>query len=225
MRILVVEDEKKTAGFVRKGLVEHGFQVEVAANGREGLAQALAEDYDLAILDVLVPDGDGWSILTALRQAGKATPVLFLTALDSVAARVKGLELGADDYLVKPFAFSELLARIRSVLRRSQQVAALVRIGDLEIDTGRQRARRAGQVLELTPKEFLLLTLLARHVGETLSRQLIGEHVWGVRCAGDSNVVDVHVRRLRAKLDDPFEQKLLHTVRGLGYVLQERPVK
>jgi two-component system copper resistance phosphate regulon response regulator CusR len=223
MRILVVEDEKKTAAFLRRGLTENGFAVEVAAHGEDGLRQALAGAPDLILLDVMLPERDGWSILSALRQAGRQTPILFLTARDAVRDRVKGLELGADDYLVKPFAFSELLARIRTVLRRSAAGSAeSLRIADLEIDLVRDRAARAGKALDLTPKEFGLLTLLARRRGEVLSRALIAEQVWAMGCAGESNVVDVHVRRLRAKVDDPFPQKLIHTVRGVGYVLDDR---
>jgi two-component system copper resistance phosphate regulon response regulator CusR len=222
MKILLVEDEKKTAAYVRKGLTEHGFTVEAADKGEEGLRRALDGTYDLLILDVMLPGRDGWSILEDLRRAGKRTPVLFLTARDAIRDRVKGLELGADDYLVKPFAFSELLARVRSILRRSGGPREVVRVADLEIDLIRDRAERAGTPLELTPKEFALLALLARRAGEVLSRPLIAEQVWGVSLSGDTNVVDVHVRRLRAKVDDPFDWKMIHTVRGMGYVLEDR---
>jgi two-component system copper resistance phosphate regulon response regulator CusR len=223
MRLLVVEDEKKTAASLCKGLTENGFAVDVAATGDDGLRAALAGPYDLILLDVMLPHRDGWSLLTELRKAGNQTPVLFLTARDAVRDRVKGLELGADDYLVKPFAFSELLARVRSILRRTPARAAeVLTAADLEVDLIRGRASRSGKRLELTPKEFALLSLLIRRKGEVLSRSLIAEQVWEIRYGGDSNVVDVHVRRLRAKVDDPFDRKLIHTVRGVGYVLDER---
>jgi two-component system copper resistance phosphate regulon response regulator CusR len=181
-------------------------------------------EYDLLILDVMLPGRNGWSILTELRREGKRTPVLFLTARDAVHDRVKGLELGADDYLVKPFAFSELLARLRSILRRSgAHLPETLVIADLEIDLLRRKAARGGQRLDLTPKEFALVSLLARRQGEVLSRALIAEQVWDMRLDSDTNVVDVHVRRLRSKVDDPFAKKLIHTVRGVGYVLEDRP--
>ncbi len=224
MKILVIEDERKTAAYLRKGLAENGFTVDLTDLGDDGLHLALTGAYDLIILDVMLPQRDGWSVLTELRRAGSTTPVLFLTARDAIADRVKGLELGADDYLVKPFAFSELLARVRSVLRRRVgQQAEIIRIADLEIDLLRHKATRGGQRLDLTPKQFALLALLARRVGEVLSRTLIAEQVWDMNFDSDTNVVDVHVRRLRAKVDDPFERKLIHTVRGVGYVLEERP--
>jgi len=223
MKLLVVEDEEKTAAYLQKGLQENGFVLDVARNGDDGLHLARTAHYDLIILDVMLPQRDGWSVLTALRELGKATPVLFLTARDSIQDRVKGLELGADDYLIKPFAFSELLARVRSILRRgpSRQSDELV-VGDLTIDFRRHRAERAGRRLDLTPKEFALLSLLARHAGEVLSRTLIAEQVWDMNFDSDTNVVDVHVRRLRSKVDDPFEHKLIHTVRGVGYVCEAR---
>ena len=224
MRILVVEDEKKTAAYLRRGLTENGFTVDVAAEGEDGLRQALAGAHDLIILDVMLPGRDGWSVLDALRRAGRQTPILYLTARDAVRDRVKGLELGADDYLVKPFAFSELLARVRSILRRGPpRPPETVRVADVELDLLRQRATRAGRRLDLTPKEFGLLSLLARRAGEVLSRALIAEQVWDMSFDSGSNFVDVHVRRLRSKVDDPFERKLIHTVRGVGYVLEERP--
>jgi two-component system copper resistance phosphate regulon response regulator CusR len=223
MKILIVEDEVKTSSYLRKGLVENGFVVDVAARGDEGLFRARNQQYDLVILDVMLPEQDGWSVLSAMRGAGLRTPVIFLTARDSVQDRVKGLDLGADDYLVKPFAFSELLARVRSLLRRGPvRQAETVQVADLELDQVRYRATRAGQRLDLTPKEFLLLSLLARRCGEVLSRTLIAERVWDMNFDSDSNVVDVHVRRLRGKVDDPFERKLIHTVRGVGYVLEDR---
>jgi two-component system copper resistance phosphate regulon response regulator CusR len=223
MRVLLVEDETKIAAFLRKGLAENGFVVDVARQGDDGLHLARTVAYDLVVLDVMLPNLDGWAILTALRQEGKQTPVLYLTARDSVADRVKGLELGADDYLVKPFAFSELLARIRSILRRGPaRQPETVRVADLEVDVVRLRAFRSGQRLDLTPKEFALLSLLARRAGEVLSRTLIAEQVWDMNFDSDTNVVDVHIRHLRSKVDDPFERKLIHTVRGVGYVLEER---
>jgi two-component system copper resistance phosphate regulon response regulator CusR len=222
VKILVVEDEKKAAAYLRKGLLENGFVVDLAAAGEEGAALARAGGYELLILDVMLPRRDGWSVLSELRREGVQTPVLFLTAKDSLPDRVKGLNLGADDYLVKPFAFSELLARVRSILRRGPtRRAETLRRGDLEIDLVRHRAARAGKKLDLTPKEFSLLSFLARHPGEVQSRTTIAEQVWDMNFDGGTNVVDVHVRRLRSKVDDPFERKLIHTVRGMGYVLDE----
>jgi two-component system copper resistance phosphate regulon response regulator CusR len=224
MKVLIVEDERKTAAYLCKGLSENGFDVEVASQGEAGLRLARAGSYDLIILDVMLPERDGWSVLAELRRHGRQTPVLFLTARDAVSDRVKGLELGADDYLVKPFAFAELLARVHSVLRRSPaRPPETLRIADLELDLVRNRASRGGQRLDLTPKEFGLLSLLARRAGEVLSRTLIAEQVWDMSYDSDSNVVDVHVRRLRSKVDDPFDRKLIHTVRGVGYVLEDRP--
>lgn len=221
MKILVVEDEPKTAAYLRNGLVENGFVADVSQRGDDGLHAATAGDYDLIILDVMLPERDGWSVLSALRAAGRRTPVLFLTARDGVQDRVKGLELGADDYLVKPFAFSELLARVRSVLRRGPgRQPDVLRVADLEIDVTRHHAFRDGHRIDLTPKEFLLLSLLARRSGEVLSRTFIAEHVWDMNFDPGTNVVDVHVRRLRSKVDEPFERKLIRTVRGLGYVLE-----
>ncbi|MBI1929791.1 heavy metal response regulator transcription factor [Candidatus Poribacteria bacterium] len=223
MRILIVEDETKTAAYLRKGLSENGFVVDVAAQGEDGLFLARMGNYDLVILDVMLPGRDGWSVIAEIRRCGKQTPVLFLTARDSVHDRVKGLELGADDYLVKPFAFSELLARARSILRRGPtRQPEILRILDLEIDLLRHKAMRGGMRLDLTPKEFALLSLLVRRTGEVLSRTLIAEQVWDMNFDSDTNVVDVAVRRLRRKVDDPFTKKLIHTVRGVGYVLENR---
>ena len=223
MRILIIEDEKKTAAFLHKGLSESGFIVDTEENGKQGLLLALGKEYDLIILDVMLPERDGWSILSTLRQAGKQMPVLFLSARDAVQDRVKGLELGADDYLIKPFAFSELLARVRLLLRRGPtRHSEILRIADLEIEFARQKAIRSGNRLDLTAKEFALLSLLMRRTGEVLSRTLIAEQVWDINFDSDTNVIDVAIRRLRSKVDDPFEKKLIHAVRGVGYVLEER---
>ena len=223
MHILIIEDEKKTAAYLQKGLTEQGFIVDVSNEGDEGLLFASTVDYDLIILDVMMPLRDGWSVLQALRRGGKLTPVLFLTARDSIEDRVKGLELGADDYLVKPFAFVELLARIRSILRRGPvRQAEQLGIADLTLDPIRHKALRNGQRLDLSPKEFALLALFLQRSSEVLSRTLIAEQVWDVHFDSDTNIVDVAVRRLRQKIDDPFPQKLLHTVRGIGYVLEQR---
>jgi len=223
VKILIIEDEAKTAAYLQKGLSEEGFVADTAPTGDEGMRLAHVSPYDLIILDVMLPGRDGWSIMENLRKEGSLTPVLFLTARDTVQDRVRGLELGADDYLVKPFAFSELLARVRSVLRRgpTRQLGPL-RLADLEIDLTAHRVSRGGKRLDLTPKEFALLSLLARRAGEVLSRTLIAEQIWDMNFDSDSNVVDVHVRRLRMKVDDPYETKLIHTVRGVGYVLEER---
>jgi two-component system copper resistance phosphate regulon response regulator CusR len=221
MRILLIEDEKKTQAFLAKGLREAGFDVEIAGDGETGLKLARATRHELLIVDVLLPGKDGWTVVAELRGEGFQAPILFLTARDGVKDRVKGLELGADDYLIKPFAFSELLARVRSVLRRSpMREAEQWRIQDLEIDTRRHKAVRSGVALNLTAKEFLLLAHLARFAGEVVSRTEIVEQVWDINFETETNVVDVMVRRLRAKVDDPFETKLVHTVRGAGYVLK-----
>jgi two-component system copper resistance phosphate regulon response regulator CusR len=221
MKILVIEDEVKTSRFLRKGLSEAGYVVDVAADGIEGLHLAMEVEFDLIILDVMLPGLDGWQVLARLREASRKALILMLTALDAVQHRVRGFEMGADDYLIKPFAFSELLARVRSLLRRAPpRTQETLRMADLEIDLLRHRATRAGQKLELTAKEFLLLTLLARRAGEVLSRTLIAEMVWDMNFDSDTNVVDVNVRRLRSKVDDPFPLKLIHTVRGAGYVFE-----
>jgi two-component system copper resistance phosphate regulon response regulator CusR len=221
MKILLIDDEPKTAGYLRKGLTEEGFVVDTATDGTDGLHLARTFGFDLIVLDVMLPGRDGWEILTEIRRAGRQTPVLMLTARDAVPDRVKGFELGADDYLVKPFAFSELLARIRSLLRRAPvRQLEVLRVADLEIDLLRHRTIRDGQRIELTSKEFQLLSLFARRAGEILSRTAISEAIWDMNFDSDTNVVDVHVRRLRAKMDDPFEHKLIRTVRGVGYVLE-----
>ena len=223
MRILIVEDEPKTGDYLKQGLLEAGFVVDLARNGTNGLHQALTELYDLAILDVMLPGLDGWSVLSGIRRAGKDMPVLFLTAQDQVEDRVKGLELGADDYLVKPFAFSELLARVRTLLRRGNKLTAatVLRAADLELDVLRRRVTRAGQRIDLTAKEFALLELLLRRQGEVLPRSLIASQVWDMNFDSDTNVIEVAVRRLRAKIDDSFEPKLIRTARGMGYVLEQ----
>ena len=223
MKLLVVEDTVKTAAYLSKGLAENGFVVDVASDGDAGLELARGGDYGCLIVDVMLPKRDGWSLVAELRRGGRQTPVILLTARDLVEDRVRGLDLGADDYLVKPFAFSELLARLRSVLRRSAgRTPEVLRVGELEIDFPRHRVLRAGRRIDLTAKEFLLLSLLARRAGEPQSRTTIAEQVWDMSFDPGTNVVDVHVRRLRSKVDDPFERKLIHTVRGVGYVLEDR---
>lgn len=223
MKILVVEDAPKTGAYLMQGLTEAGFVVDLIPNGVDGLHQALTEDYDLAILDVMLPGQDGWQILQAMRKAGKDIPVLFLTARDQVIDKVKGLELGADDYMIKPFAFSELLARVRTLLRRSVKNVSTdcLQAANLELDLIRHRATRAGVRIDLTAKEFALLELLLRRQGEVLPRSLIASQVWDMNFDSDTNVLDVAVSRLRSKVDDGFEPKLIHTVRGMGYVLEE----
>ncbi|WP_210547316.1 heavy metal response regulator transcription factor [Rhodoferax sp. PAMC 29310] len=222
MRILIVEDEPKTGDYLKQGLEEVGFVVNLIRDGKDGLHHALTESIDLAILDVMLPGLDGWGILSGIRRAGKDIPVLFLSAHDGVDDRVKGLELGADDYLVKPFAFSELLARVRTLLRRGAKLSGseFMRVADLELNLLRRRVTRAGKRIDLTAKEFALLELLLRRQGEVLPRSLIASQVWDMNFDSDTNVIDVAMRRLRVKLDDPFESKLIRTVRGMGYVLE-----
>jgi two-component system copper resistance phosphate regulon response regulator CusR len=220
LKILVVEDEAKTARFLRKGLREAGFVVDVAGDGEEAIHLAGELPFDLIVLDVMIPKVDGWQALATLRGQGIETPILLLTAKDAVADRVKGFELGADDYLVKPFAFSELLARVKSLLKRSPvRLQEVLRVADLEIDLVRHRALRSGHRVDLTAKEFVLLSLLVRRADEVLSRTMIAEEVWDMNFDSDTNVVDVNVRRLRSKVDDPFPRKLIKTVRGVGYVI------
>ncbi|MGH8469809.1 MAG: heavy metal response regulator transcription factor [Gammaproteobacteria bacterium] len=223
MRILIVEDEAKIRASTKRALVEEGFNVVEAEEGETGLHLAATEELDLIILDVMLPLRDGWSVVKALREKGKQVPVLFLSARDDVPDRVKGLELGGDDYLVKPFAFSELLARVRSLLRRpAARQADKLRVDDLELDLVRHKATRGGKALDLTVKEFSLLALLVQRTGEVIARTLLLEQVWDVNFDGDTNVIDVAVGRLRKKLDDAFPTKLIHTVRGVGYVLERR---
>lgn len=221
MKLLVVEDENKMADYVRQGLMEAGFIVDLARNGLDGHMMAMNERYDLIILDVMLSGMDGWRILQAMRASGVQVPVLFLTARSSVDDRVRGLELGADDYLTKPFAFSELLARVRTLLRRGNAPTHhdRIQIADLELDLARRRATRAGRRINLTNKEFALLELLARRRSEVLPRSLIASQIWDMNFASDTNVIDVAIRRLRAKIDDDFEPKLIQTVRGMGYTL------
>lgn len=224
MRILVVEDEVRLADYLKKGLSENGHVVDLANDGIDGRHLALEGEYDLVVLDVMLPGVDGFAVLRALRER-KDTPVLMLTARDKVEDRVQGLKGGADDYLVKPFAFTELLARVEALLRRGvgkSQAVTLLRLADLEVDLARRKATRGGKRLDLTPKEFTLLTVLLRHQGEVLSRTVLAEQVWDINFDSETNVIDVAVRRLRAKLDDGFDRPLLHTVRGMGYVLEAR---
>lgn len=223
MRALVMEDDPKTASFLKKGLEENGFVVDVASNGVDGLFMAREAPYALLIVDAMMPGTDGWEVIRQFRRDGGLTPILMLTARDTVADRVKGLDLGADDYLIKPFAFTELLARARSLLRRPPiKHDEVLRVADLEIDVLRRVATRQGNRLRLTPKEFALLLLLVQRCGEPVSRTVLAELVWDINFDSDTNVVDVAVKRLRAKVDDPFKNKLIHTVRGVGYVLESR---
>ncbi|NOY61709.1 MAG: heavy metal response regulator transcription factor [Gammaproteobacteria bacterium] len=221
MKLLVVEDEVKTGEYLKQGLSEAGFVVDLAHNGLDGHHLAMTERYDLLVLDVMLPDVDGWRILQSLREAGREVPVLFLTARDSIDDRVKGLELGADDYLVKPFVFAELLARVRTLLRRRNSPATELNlsVADLELDLARHRASRNGKRIHLTAKEFALLELLVRRQGEVLPRSLIASQVWDMNFDSDTNVIDVAIRRLRGKIDDGFHPKLIQTVRGMGYML------
>ncbi|CBL43619.1 Putative heavy metal response regulator precursor [gamma proteobacterium HdN1] len=223
MKILLVEDEPKTGDYLKQGLCEAGFPTDWVQDGISGSHQALHETYDLIILDVMLPGRSGWEVLQDIRSAGKDMPVLFLTARDEVNDRVRGLEAGADDYLVKPFAFAELLARIRTLLRRERsREPDVLNVADLELDLRTRRATRSHQRIELTAREFALLALLMRRRGEILPRALIASQVWDMNFESDTNVVEVAVRRLRAKIDDPFEPRLIHTVRGMGYTLEEK---
>jgi len=221
MKILVVEDERKMGDYLKQGLTETGYVVELARDGIDGLHLSMHGEYDLAILDIMLPGLDGLQILHSIRKTDKDMPVLFLTARDQVDDRVKGLEAGADDYLVKPFAFSELLARVRTLLRRGvkSRNSDLLHAADLELDLVRRRVMRAGTRINLTAKEFALLELLLRRQGEVLPRSLIASQVWDINFDSDSNVIDVAMRRLRVKMDDGFQVKLIHSVRGMGYVL------
>lgn len=223
MKILIVEDEIKTGAYLTKGLSEAGFIVDCAHDGADGLHLVTQQSYDLVILDVMLPKIDGWSLIKTIRQFHPDIRVLFLTARDNIEDKVKGLELGADDYLIKPFAFSELLARVRSLLRRgTKQALDNITIADLSIDTIKHKVFRGLTRIDLTQKEFILLTFLVQNQGQVLSRTLIAERVWDINFDSDTNVVDVAIRRLRQKIDDGFEKKLIHTVRGVGYVVEER---
>lgn len=221
MKVLIVEDEPKTGDYLRQGLQEAGFSVDLATTGTAGLQLAQARGFDLLILDVMLPGLNGWELLQRLRAQGHQTPVLFLSARDQVEDRVKGLELGADDYLVKPFSFAELLARVRTILRRGRSgvLPTTLQVADLELDLLKRRVTRAGQRIDLTAKEFGLLELLMRRHGEVLPRSLIASQVWDMNFDSDTNVIEVAMRRLRAKVDDEFEPKLIQTLRGMGYVL------
>lgn len=229
MRILIIEDDSKGREFLTKGLREEGYMADAVANGLLGVEAAEDRTYDLVVLDVMMPGWDGWRTLTELRARKIQVPVLFLTARDSVPDRVKGLELGAEDYLVKPFAWSEFMARVKNVLRRNagsttqpngMGAGDMLCIGDLEVEFSRMKARRGGKVLDLTAKEFLLLAYLARRTGQVLSRTTLAEQVWDMNFSTDSNAVDVAMGRLRKKVDDGEAVKLIHTVRGLGYLLE-----
>ncbi len=220
MKILIIEDEQKTGDYLKQGLSEAGFVVDLARNGLDGLHQSLTDDYDLIVLDIMLPKLDGWQVLQEIRQRGKQMPVLFLTARDQIEDKVKGLELGADDYLVKPFAFSELLARVRTLLRRGlNNESVLFQVVDLKLDILRRRVSRAGKRIDLTAKEFSLLELLLRRQGEVLSKSLIASQVWDMNFDSDTNIIEVAIRRLRAKIDDGFQPKLIQTIRGMGYLL------
>ena len=222
MKILIVEDEPKAGEYLRQGLREAGYVVDLVTNGIDGLHHGLEGDHDLVVLDVMLPGMDGWQVLHNLRSQGREMPVLFLTARDQVEDRVKGLELGADDYLVKPFSFAELLARVRTILRRGRTglEKTTLQVADLELDLMRRRVTRSGKRIELTAKEFGLLELLMRRHGEVLPRSLIASQVWDVNFDSDTNVIEVAMRRLRAKVDDAVEPRLIQTVRGMGYVLE-----
>lgn len=222
MRLLVVEDEVKTGDYLKQGLSEAGFQVSLARNGLDGHHLAMTELFDVIILDVMLPDVSGWRILQSIREANKDVPVLFLSARDSVDDRVKGLELGADDYLIKPFAFSEVLARVRTLLRRgnAHKTEDILQAYDLKVNIQKRNVFRAEQRILLSNKEFSLLELLLRREGEVLPRSLIASQVWDMNFDSDTNVIDVAIRRLRSKVDDGFPVKLIHTVRGMGYKLE-----
>jgi len=223
MHILIIEDELKTSEFLKKGFSECGVVAEVAMDGEEGLLRALAGDFDIVLLDVMLPKRDGWSVIHEMRRQKNATPVIMLTARDAITDRIKGFELGVDDYLIKPFAFSELLVRISAILRRGPALKEdVLRVADLDIDLVRGRATRGGKRLDLTPKEYALLSLFVRSSGRILTKSVIAEKIWNLNYSADKNIIEVHINRLRAKVDGPFEKKLIHTMRGRGYVLEDR---
>jgi two-component system copper resistance phosphate regulon response regulator CusR len=224
MKVLIIEDEYKTADFIRKGLLENGYKVDVAYHGADGLSQAQSREYNIIILDIMLPGIDGWEVLHKLRNRENMTPVIYLSALNGLEDRIQGLKLGADDYIVKPFAFSELIARIQAVLRRkvSNKQSEIFSVGGLELDLAAYRVIRDGVRIELTPKEFTLLAFLMRFKGDVLTRTRIAERVWNLDDFHESNIVDVHIKRLRSKVDDPFKKKLIHSVRGVGYTLEDR---
>ncbi len=222
MRVLVIEDDTETAGYIAKGLTESGFTVDVATDGKDGLLLAIGEDYDVAVVDRMLPGLDGLSVVETLRRTGKHTPVLFLSAMGNVEDRVSGLRGGADDYLVKPFAFSELLARVEALSRRrgGTAVETLLREGDLELNVLARAVKRGGTAIQLQPREFALLEHLLRHAGQVVTRTMLLEHVWGYHFDPQTNVIDVHISRLRQKVDRGYDKPLLHTVRGAGYMLR-----
>ena len=222
MRVLLVEDDRAVASFIRRGLVQEGFSVDISPDGRDAFHQALNEPYDVIVLDIMIPFMEGFEVLGEIRKQGCRVPVLILSARDGVDDRVRGLNSGADDYLVKPFSFAELTARVRALLRRGSDLGqSVLRVGDLEIDLAARKVTRNARRIGLTPKEFSLLEYLVRNRGNVLTRTMIAEHVWDQHFDSFSNVIDVCVRCLRAKVDDPFRKKLIHTVRGVGYVLSE----
>ncbi|MFQ5698840.1 MAG: heavy metal response regulator transcription factor [Myxococcota bacterium] len=223
MRLLVVEDESRVRTFVERGLQEAGFSVDTASDGEAGLRLALVHPYDAVVLDLMLPRLDGLGLIRELRSAGRATPVLVLSARDEVGDRVRGLDAGADDYLSKPFAFAELLARLRALLRRGTARTSLIEVADLRVDLVARTVERAGRRVELTAKEYALLEFLARHAGEVVTRTMIAEHVWDMNFESFSNVIDVYIRYLRRKIDESFEPRLIHTRRGIGYVLTDSP--
>ena len=222
MRVLLVEDDDRVASFVRRGLVQEGFSVDLSPDGLDAFHQVLHESYDVMVLDILIPFMDGFEVLGQIRRQGCRVPVLILSAKDGVEDRIRGLNEGADDYLVKPFSFDELTARIRALLRRRSDVEqSVVRVGDLEMDLAARKVTRSGERINLTPKEFSLLEYLVRHRDTVVTRTMIAEHVWDQHFDSFTNVIDVYIRYLRSKIDDAFTTKLIHTVRGVGYVLSE----
>lgn len=223
MRVLVVEDDAKIASFITKGLEQAGFAVDHAADGEDGLFMATSEPYDAAVIDIMLPGRDGLSVIAAMRQAKLATPVIILSAKHSVEDRIRGLQTGSDDYLVKPFTFAELLARVQALIRRSSRVTEPNRLtfGDLSVDLITRETVRSGQPIELQPREFSLLEYLMRHSGRVVSKTMILEHIWNYHFDPQTNVVDVLVCRLRNKIDRDYEQRLIHTIRGVGYVIKD----